>query len=439
MSVQDVVNLTITLISSFPTKAGFGTALILSGKSSLPTWGGDLVRKYSAADDMLTDGFTSDDIEYKFAVALKSQRPSPPSFKVGRLGFAPVQTIEITPTAQNNGVYSGKFNSLPFTFTADASATVAEITAGLTTAITALAGVTAADNTTKVTATTDTAGFFGQYTELTKNLAVKDVTPDPGDFAAALAAIDAFDSDYYAILCPYSAETLVNELAGAVETRRKLLVVASADSDLKTSSTTDLGSDLAGTNRFRTSVFYHQDVGSTLAAAITGQRLTSVPGSDTWAFKELSGVTASTLTTAEATFLKNKSVNYYVSLAGVGSTLWGTVASGDYLDIVRGIDHLFARIQEDVLGLFQANEKVPYTNKGAQALVGVVQSQLDSHAKDPINFLTNEPPDAPVASAPDVRTISPAVKATRRLPDVIFSGKVQGAIHAVDIRGTVSI
>jgi uncharacterized protein DUF3383 len=438
VSADDVVNLTITLNSSAPTRAGFGTPLIVTGKA-LASWGADLVRTYQKADDMLADGFVSSDIEYKHAVALKSQRPSVKQFKVGKLNFAPIQIIRLTPVAGNLTVYSGKIDGQAFTFTSDASGTVAEACAGLQAVINPLAGVTSTDNTTHVTVTTDTAGLVLQYTELTSSLVVTDMTVDPGDVAAAMNAIKVFDNDWYGLVLPFTAEVIVNEFAAWIETQKKILVCTCANGDLKTSSSTDLGSDLKGFDYFRTSLWYHQDVGSTLATALMGQRFTAVPGSDTWAHKSVVGVPVTKLSATEEGFLRGKNVNYYLEIFGNGNTLWGTVAGGDYVDIVRGIDHLYARIQEAVIGYFQANERVPYTNKGAQALRGVVQGVLDKQAAPPINFLTSESPNAPVCTVPDVNTVDAADKVARKLPDVEFSGKCTGAIHLVDIRGVVSV
>jgi hypothetical protein len=73
------------------------------------------------------------------------------------------QVNTVTPTAANSQTYTITINGKNVNFTADASATVAEITAGLTTAFNAstdpeFAEITATDSTTHVTLTADTAG-----------------------------------------------------------------------------------------------------------------------------------------------------------------------------------------------------------------------------------------------------------------------------------------
>jgi len=73
------------------------------------------------------------------------------------------QINRVTPTAVNSETYTITINLKTITYTADASATVAEITAGLTTAFNAstepeFAEITATDSTTYVTLTADVAG-----------------------------------------------------------------------------------------------------------------------------------------------------------------------------------------------------------------------------------------------------------------------------------------
>lgn len=74
------------------------------------------------------------------------------------------QVNTVTPTAANAQTYTITINGKIVTYTSDATATVAEITAGLTTAFNAstepeFAEITATDSATHVTLTADTAGY----------------------------------------------------------------------------------------------------------------------------------------------------------------------------------------------------------------------------------------------------------------------------------------
>ena len=104
------------------------------------------------------------------------------------------QVNTITPTASNNATYTVTINTKDITYTADASATVAEITAGLVALLNAstepeFAEVTWADGTTVLTGTADTAGKpFTQTSSSSAGALTTSTTTanvSPSDFADA--------------------------------------------------------------------------------------------------------------------------------------------------------------------------------------------------------------------------------------------------------------
>lgn len=434
MALDDIVQETITLNSSAPTQAGFGRGLfcayhaLFAGRTKL----------YKGADEMLTDGFLTTDKVYQDALAYKSQRPCPVDFKVGRLALPATQIVELTPlTFGNLENYTGKIAGAMWTFTGDGTATLAEACTGIAAAITALARVTAVSTGgTKVTVTTDAAGDVVQYTEMTPNLGVKDVSADPG-IATDLAAIQAADNDWFglALSCPNS-ELIVNAAAAWVETKRKLFVWQSADTDLTGGSTTDLGSDLKGFKDFNSCGFYHPYVASVMPAAVLGMFLPYTPGSATMAFKSLVGIPTYVVSTSVEALIQGRNVNTYTTIAGNGTLYPGKQASGEYADQTVGIHELYARIQEAVIGLFQANPKVGYTDQGAAAVQGTIKSVLDVRTRKPSNFLV---PGTTVVTVPEVASVSASDKAARLLPNVTFSATLQGAIHATKISGQLAV
>ena len=113
----------------------------------------------------------------------------------------------------------------------------------------------------------------------------------------------------------------------------------------------------------------------------------------------------------------------------------GKVASGEYVDIVHGIDWLHVRIQERLFCLLMINEKIPYTAKG----VDLVRSEIMGQLKDAVyrGLLAAEP--EPQVSIPNIEDIAPDIRGQRKLPDVCFSGRLAGAIHEIEIRGTVTV
>jgi hypothetical protein len=452
MGLSDIVNLQITLRSGAPTRAGFGRALIVGALSAAVISDGfpERSRLYKQANDMLSDAFTTKDALYRLALAHTSQRPRPKDFKIGRAALAPTQIVNLTPTSTTEGfVYTLTFASVvgiadtTVTYTVAALATIATICTGLSAAIeaSAIGGAVAATGVsgTHVAVTTGTAGAIIEYKDVSPELSIADVTTDPG-IATDLGAIYAADSDWFGLLLASNSEAEIAAAAAWIEDKRRMLCYVSADNAIKTGSASDIASDLKALAYFNTGGFYHPNVGSTLAACVMGQRLTTQPGSDTWAHKTITGERAATaleLTAAQEAFVYGKNCNTYTDIGGSGRVLWGKVASGEYFDQTRYIHFLYARIQEAVLSVFQNVEKVPYTNEGIALITGAVQGVLFAHTKNPFNALTKDP--APFVEAPLASEVDLADKAERLLPDVTFSAQLTGAIHAVNISGTVSI
>ena len=113
----------------------------------------------------------------------------------------------------------------------------------------------------------------------------------------------------------------------------------------------------------------------------------------------------------------------------------GTVASGEYIDVVRGRDWLSTRLAEDVFGLFASLEKVPFTDQG----IALVETAVRGVLQEGVNagLLSSNP--APVVTVPKAADVSALNKASRMLPDVNFTATLSGAIHKAEINGTISV
>ena len=162
--------------------------------------------------------------------------------------------------------------------------------------------------------------------------------------------------------------------------------------------------------------------------------LSQTPGSASWAFKELTGVAPQKLTLDLGEKLKSANVNRYISINDVGITLDGKVAKGEYIDVIHGIDWLHVRLQERLFRLFVLNNKIPYTSKG----IDLVRCEIMAQLKDAVSrgFLAADP--EPQVSIPHIDDIDGSVREQRKLPDVCFSARLAGAIHEIEIRGTIT-
>lgn len=142
MSLDTIMNMSITVESRAPSQAGFGTPLLFGYHTA---WIDQLVKLYATADEMLDDGFTADDDLYKAAREVKSQNPSPDVFKIGRRVAPLTQVVTLTPLNTTEGFkYKGTIGGKSLIYTVLAGATTLTVAAALIAAINALnAGTTA--------------------------------------------------------------------------------------------------------------------------------------------------------------------------------------------------------------------------------------------------------------------------------------------------------
>lgn len=436
MSLNSIVDVSITTATASVAQQGFGTALI----AGYHTKYADLVRTYDAADGLtalVSDGFASTHPIYKAAQALLSQNPKVTQFKVGKLSELDKQSIKIVPVAFNSTAYEITIGGEAITFTSDATATVAEICTGLTTAINAATGAfTAVDGVTDVTVTADNAEqcFVYKSYDLAK-LKLTDVTGTNSVLATDLGAIEAYDGDWYGLILANQPEADIAAAAAWVETKVKFLIVDNCDQAIVTNSTTDIASDLAAGTYARTSLFFHKCPGEYMGAAVMGKIFPYDPGSYTAAFKSLAGVTVDDLKTAEIGYIEAKKANYYVTVAGSNRTFFGKSASGEYIDVTIFVDWLRARLQERIYSLLINSAKVPFTDLGIALVVAEVRAQLQEGIN--VGGLAADP--APVVTFPLAADVSALNKNNRFLPDINFTATLAGAIHTLEINGTLSV
>jgi hypothetical protein len=172
-----------------------------------------------------------------------------------------------------------------------------------------------------------------------------------------------------------------------------------------------------------------------LPAALLGAVLPLQPGSETWAFKKLASVTTGIFTGTQRTHLLAKNVGWYDTTAGLACTFPGKVADGEYIDVIRFVDFLQARLAEAIFAVLVNAKKVPYTSKGVAMIEGAVRQVLKQAANPPYEGITQDF----TVLVPAIADVSAADKASRTLNNVSFSATLTGALHLVNLTGTVSV
>ena len=255
---------------------------------------------------------------------------------------------------------------------------------------------------------------------------------------AALNAIANENNDWYGIVVDQALVSSFADVASWVETAKKFAIFWITDvNTYDQSKSTDLASVLKLANRNRSAVVWHATPAGGADypdAAWMGEGFPYEPGTSTWAYKTLNGVTPDTLLASQETALKAKNCNYYMTVGGVSITQEGKVASGEYIDIIIGTDWIEARLREAVYSALVNNRKIPYDDTGIAMIEGIVKGVLNEAASKGILQA-----DSIAVTVPKYADIPQADKLARKLPDVKFSALYQGAIHSVTINGTISV
>lgn len=277
--------------------------------------------------------------------------------------------------------------------------------------------------------------YFGQAVKPEKiKIGRKDV--GDSDFAATITAIRNEDDDWYALAAYTHLKADILALAAIIETLPKIYAYCTDDADVLTGATDDVASSLKALNYDRTFGLYSDDGEEKFGeCGWLGLLLPEQPGSVTWKFKTIAGIAADSLTPTQKSAAEGKNINVYTTIAGVSITEEGIVASGEFIDVMHGVDWMTARIQENVYGALVNLPKVPYTDKGA----AVIESKIREILIKAVGYgILAESPEFTV-TVPLVSTVLMADRANRLLPDVVFNGTLAGAIHKTVIRGTVSV
>jgi hypothetical protein len=269
--------------------------------------------------------------------------------------------------------------------------------------------------------------------------------PADANWTSALTKMKEQNNDWYAVIS--SARMMENqqEVAEWIQSNEKLGGLTSGDDTIPNEETGDLAAWAKLNNLDRVFIPYHPDAklvdpevdalspsDPIFEAAYFGKMLTKQPGSATWKFKELQSIPTYELAQGQVKNVEDKNATWYMTTAGVPMTSNGQVASGEYIDVIHGLDWLKARIQNLVFTALVGIDKVPYTDEGIQMVVSPLKAALEEAKKNKI-LASYE------ITFPAVADVPITDKGERFLPDVDFGGVLAGAIHATRIKGVVTL
>lgn len=259
-------------------------------------------------------------------------------------------------------------------------------------------------------------------------------------YLEALNKVQEENNDWYVLIADTKVTSNILLIAAWIQAQRKMYATSSAEADILAMGVdTDVGSQLMNKAYDRTFWVYAAEAETEHPeAAWVGSQIIEVPGSNTWAFKQASGITVQKLNATQRTAIEQKNGNYFTRIAGVamftGSGNGGKTAQGEWIDTMIGVDWLYARIQEQVFYRFATKKKIPMTQAGTVIIESEIRSVL---SQGETNGLIADSPKYTVTS-PNVLAIPENVRGSRVMGDFKFSARLQGAVHKAIIRGVVS-
>ena len=443
MSLNDLINVSISASATLPSQANFGVPLV----AVYHTHYADLVRYYSDLPSLVADGFTVLDNAYKAVSEILDQNPTVAQYAIGRRTSVDLQVLQLTLTSTSAlDTYKATFvDQAGASHNLSVASTGVPATDGPTVA-TAITGFTLAGCTVThsgaVVTLTHTAGNFTdiQAWNVLNNqiLQLADTTVDPG-LATDLNNILAADNGWYGLCLGNNSPALVEAAMGWVETNKKLGAFNCSDTGiiLATGGNVALATMASGYSR-SIGIYSGSQLKSFAGAAALGRNFPPLPGSETWAYKDLTGVTADKLTQNAINNVIAANWNYFTTIKGSRVMIPGWSPVGEFIDIVQGIDWFTDLLQTDLLALFVGTSKVPFTDAGGDQVLAVIKSDLQHAVQQDFADPGDETTPAPSAFVPKVATISASNRAARKFVGSTFSFKLAGAIQSLTLTGTVT-
>lgn len=424
-NVQDIVLIQIDRQTTAVSREAFNIPMFLAAHTAFT----ERARSYGSLTAVAADFGSSSNV-YKAAQGYFGQEQVPPKVIIGRRA---VPSVTVTPTVENNAAYTFIVNGVTVTFTSDGTATAAEIVTGLQTAFNA-AGVIGATFTALVGTFTISGTDFA-YKSVTANLVAVNAASTE-TVADALAAVEQVNNEWIVLNCESHLDADILALAAAIQGRKKLYGTSSSAAAIKTSGTTDIASQLKAAGYDKTFIMYSASADTQFPeCGITAGQIQDIPGSNTWKFKSIAGVTVDVLTDTEAANIKSKNCNTYESIGGVSMFTEGVTSAGEFIDVSLFVLYLEARLRERIFFRLANTKKVAYTRAGFTILENDVRAVLSDAVAT--GGLADSP--AYTVSVPDPLAVDPNLRALRTLEQITFTARLAGAVHKVIVQGTVTV
>lgn len=289
-----------------------------------------------------------------------------------------------------------------------------------------------------------------------------DGTMTSAELQAQLDLLYAYDSDWYFLTIGSNLRD-VAALPGLlpwVQAKPKLAIIDSNDVDTENPADTASIAAINKGNFDRTGVFYHTSADAYAAASLAAYMQTrsfdEANTAYTAKFKNLPGIPAVNIGSAALTAVTGYTpgvgqseaaghmANTYIDIGSRNFTVEGsTLTANVFLDEIHATDWIIARTEEEALGIYLNNARIPFDDSGMQTLAGAVRTVMQQAtragiiAKD-INPTTSAYEAAVQITVPSVFDVPESQRKARIAPPIECRFRYAGAQHYAVVRYSMS-
>ena len=442
-SLDDIVNVNITLNTTSVPRANFGIPICIAPLVTFT----ERVRIYTSYDSAVEDGLPVRVL--KMLSGVFGQTPRPSQVWVGRRDAGTI-TVSIPNDVIVGRTYSILIGGTSFDVIGIANESKSDVVDALIVLINASGSAAIG----KYTAAASTDGDSVVLTAIdpsasvsvsaNSNMLVTDITAS-STIGGDLTAINSENDGWYGFCIQERDKATILAAAEWAEPQTKIFFASSDDADvIDVTKTDDVLSTLQATRYMRTAFIADKHADSQyLEAAWMGRCFTIAPGGETWALKQLSGVQSSNYSATNKQVIMSKGGNTFEQYAPqIYLTSPGKVVSGEWIDVIRFRDWLQNFIQTSMVTMMINRDKVPYTDPGIALVVNNLQGSLRQGqavggiSPDELDENNNTVPGFVITYPLSVNV--PFQDKADRILNISFSARLAGAIHLVNITGSLS-
>ncbi|QIG76492.1 DUF3383 domain-containing structural protein [Rhizobium phage RHph_I72] len=327
----------------------------------------------------------------------------------------------------------------------------------------------AADYPANTTVYAQANTFFAQNPRPTRLKVGYVATPVGADDAAKKAAFITslnslinYDTAWYMATVdkPMRDLAYLDGLIEWVESKSKMALIDSNDVLMQSlADTTNIAARHKGTVE-RTAVFYHTDANTYLAAAAAAYMATRVfddaNSAYTVKFKPARTIAPVDLGSAAITIItgfveglgqseaQGHLANTYIDIGDQDFMVEGsTLTENVFIDEIHATDWIIARTEEEVLGMYLNNARIPFTDQGMQQLASVPRGVMTQGVRagivaSDLNPATGDYEPAFTITVPSIFDVAESQRKARIAPAISTIFRYAGAVHYCTINYTMT-